>query len=66
MITDQTLNYLVNKLNDQRRDLIDFISQGSVKDFSEYQKICGVIQGLDTAKQIISDLADRMENTEDE
>jgi hypothetical protein len=66
MITDQTLNYLVNKLNDQRRDLIDFISQGSVKDFSEYQKICGVIQGLDTAKQIITDLADRMENTEDE
>ena len=66
MITDQTLNYLVNKLNDQRKDLVDFISQGSVKDFSEYQKICGVIQGLDTAKQIISDLADRMENTEDE
>jgi hypothetical protein len=66
MITDQTLNYLVNKLNDQRRDLIDFISQGSVKDFSEYQRICGVIQGLDTAKQIITDLADRMENTEDE
>jgi hypothetical protein len=66
MITDQTLNYLVNKLNDQRKDLVDFISQGSVKDFSEYQKICGVIQGLDTAKQIITDLADRMENTEDE
>ena len=66
MITDQTLNYLVTKLNDQRKDFVEFLAQGSAKEYANYQNLCGVIQGLDIAKQIITDLAERMESTEDE
>ena len=61
MIPDQTLDYIVSELDGRRIELMDFISQGSIKDFSEYQKLCGVIQGLDIAKQITTDFAKRLE-----
>lgn len=66
MNPDQTLVYIVSKLDERRTELVDFVSQGSIKDFPEYQKLCGVIQGLDTAKQIITDLAKRLETDDDE
>lgn len=66
MITDQTLGYIASKLDERRTELVEFVSLGSIKDFAEYQKLCGVIQGLDTAKQIITDLAKRLETEDDE
>jgi|APCry1669188970_1035186.scaffolds.fasta_scaffold216248_1 hypothetical protein len=63
---NQTLEYVDSKLNERRTELKDFLANGSLKDFNEYQKLCGVIQGLDYAKQIISDLANRLENNEDD
>jgi hypothetical protein len=66
VITDQTLGYIASKLDERRTELVEFISLGSIKDFFEYQKLCGVIQGLDTAKQIITDLAKRLETEDDE
>jgi hypothetical protein len=66
MITDQTLNYLITKLNERRVEIEQHLGRGVAKTQEEYQKLCGLIQGLDFAKQIIADLADRMENTEDE
>ena len=66
MITIQTFDYIVSKLDERRTELQDFLGQGAIKDFSEYQKLCGVIQGLSFAKQIVSDLAKRMETDDDE
>ena len=63
---NQTLEYVDSKLNERRTELKDFLANGSLKDFNEYQKLCGVIQGLDYAKQIISDLAHRLETHEDD
>jgi hypothetical protein len=63
---NQTLEYVDSKLNERRNELKDFLANGALKDFNEYQKLCGVIQGLDYAKQIISDLANRLENNEDD
>jgi hypothetical protein len=39
----------------------DFVASGRAEDFGEYQKICGVIRGLNLADQIINDLVQRME-----
>ena len=63
---NQTLEYVDSKLNERRNELKDFLANGALKDFNEYQKLCGVIQGLDYAKQIILDLANRLENNEDD
>ena len=56
-----TLQYIVSKLEEQRTDLQDSLGEGVAKDFPEYQKLCGIIRGLDLAKLIVTDLADRLE-----
>jgi len=63
---DKTLDYIVSKLDERRTEINEFLGQGSAKDYAEYQKLCGVIQGLDTAKQFILDLAKRLETEEHE
>jgi hypothetical protein len=63
---DQTLEYLINKIEDRRRSIEISLGDGAAKDYSNYQYSVGNIQGLLTVKYIIEDLAKRMENDEDE
>jgi len=60
------LDYLSAQIEDRRTSIEQHLGRGGAATFDEYQKLCGVIQGLDTAKQIITDLAQRMETGEDE
>ena len=59
------LDYLKSKLEDERSNIVSFLSQGTLKDIEEYRRLCGIIQGLDAAKVLISGLEKRME-TDDE
>ena len=61
MISEQAISFLISKFDERREELQDFIGQGALKDYSEYQNLCGVIQGLEFAKQCILDLAKRLE-----
>ena len=63
---DTALDYLKTKLLEERKEMEQFISQGSLKDIAEYAKLCGIIQGLDRALGVISDLANRLEHEDDE
>lgn len=65
MAHNSALDYLNSKLEEERSNVTSFLSQGTVKSFEEYHRLCGIIQGLDAAKNLISDLAKRME-TDDE
>ena len=58
--------YLHTKLDERMRDTEEFLGSGNVKDFNEYQKLCGVIQGLGHAKQLLTEVTNRMEVEEDE
>ena len=60
------LNYINSKLDERRVEIEQHLGRGVAKGFEDYQKLCGVIQGLETAKQIVADLAQRMEKDEDE
>lgn len=59
-------DYLKNKHNDRIGELSLFLSQGSIKDIAEYQKVCGLIQGLSLANEFLADLAKRLETDDDE
>jgi hypothetical protein len=59
------LEYIESKLNERREQLKETLASGVVKDYAEYQRLCGVISGLDYATQIVIDLANRLEK-EDE
>ena len=46
----------------QVKYLSETLSQGNIKSFEEYKHVCGQIQGLLTANEIIKDLAERIED----
>jgi hypothetical protein len=60
------LDYINSKLDERRTEIEQFLGRGAAKSYEEYQKLCGVIQGLEFAKQTTLDLAQRMENDADE
>ena len=60
------LDYINSKLDERRIEIEQHLGRGAAKDYSEYQKLCGIIQGLEFAKQTTLDLAQRMEKDEDE
>ena len=43
----------------------DDLAGGACPDFSQYQKLCGVIQGLALAERHLLDLADRLEKADE-
>jgi len=56
-------------LRDQiRKDLnnyADDLASGMCRTFDEYQKLCGVIQGLAQAERYIIDLAEKVEKADE-
>ena len=44
----------------------DDLAGGICRNFDEYQKLCGVIQGLAQAERYIIDLVQKLENSDDE
>jgi hypothetical protein len=62
---DDVLAYIKAKLDDRRRELETFLGKGTVKDHAEYMKVCGTIQGLGFVAEILEDLADRLETSDE-
>jgi hypothetical protein len=61
----QILAYAVKQLVEQRGTYTDAVSRGSAKDHAEYKHLCGLIQGLRQAEDIINDLVQKMEKSDD-
>lgn len=62
---DDALSHIRSKLSERKKELERFLGQGTVKDHSEYMKICGTIQGLGFADELIEDLATQMETADE-
>lgn len=58
------LQYLESKLEEERLVIIQNLIQGTLVDL-EYKRLCGVLQGLDLAKNHIRDLTKRMEQDDE-
>lgn len=63
---DQTLELLLSRIDDQRKQVLLNLGDGAAKDFASYQNMVGYIRGLSVAESLIKDLAQRMETFEDE
>jgi len=63
---DQTLELLLSRIDDQRKQVIFNLGDGAAKDYASYTNMVGYIRGLSVAESIIKDLAQRMETFEDE
>ena len=61
----QTFQYLVSEVDKLRRDQVTFLAGGGAKDFAEYRHVCGVIRGLTHAEQLVKDLVQKMEYSDE-
>ena len=59
------LEHLVQELEQKALFLKDGISLGRANSFEEYKGTCGKIQGLLEARDLIKDLMQNMENSDD-
>jgi hypothetical protein len=56
---------LRDKIRNDMNNYADDLAGGSCRTFDEYQKLCGVIQGLATAERHLLDLAEKVENSDE-
>ena len=59
------LDVLDKKISEHEQDMTAALVRGGVKDFGEYQRICGVIYGLSLARMDIQDLRQKMEHMDE-
>jgi hypothetical protein len=64
-MSSQTLQYLAKEITKLRSDQISFLAGGGAKDFAEYRHIAGVVRGLTHAEQLVNDLVQKMESSDD-
>lgn len=56
------IDALEKKINEHEERMTGSIIRGHVKDFADYQRICGIIYGLNLARLDIQELRQKMEN----
>lgn len=56
---------LRKKIREDMNNYADDCAGGACRSFEEYQKLCGVIQGLALAESHLLDLAKRVEESND-
>ena len=57
---------LRQKFRTEMNNYTDDLATGNCRSFEEYQKLCGVIQGLAIAERHVLDLKDKLENDPDD
>ena len=61
----EVLEYLIKKCQDEESRLAETLGQGLAKDHADYRHQCGIIRGLAMARQMLIDIAERMENDDE-
>jgi len=56
---------LREKLRNDMNNYADDLAGGMCRSFDDYQKLCGVIQGLATAERHLLDLLEKVENSDE-
>jgi hypothetical protein len=56
---------LREKLRTDMNNYADDLAGGACRTFDEYQKLCGVIQGLATAERHLLDLVEKVEKADE-
>ena len=59
---EKILEHLNSKLEERRKDLVEFLGDGGAKSYDHYKEMCGVIRGLLTAQSEIGDLVRKMKD----
>ena len=64
-MNENAFTYILREIDKLRGDQSVFLNGGGAKDFAEYRHVCGVIRGLTHAEQLVKDLVQKMEYSDD-
>lgn len=56
---------IVREIDKLRQEQISYLAASRADSYDEYKKICGVIRGLSLAENMINDLVQKMENSDE-
>jgi hypothetical protein len=59
------LAYIAKEIEKLKEDQAFHVASGRAADIEEYRSICGVIRGLSLAENVINDLVQKMEKSDD-
>jgi len=59
------LAYIAKEIEKLREDQAFHVASGRAAEIEEYRSICGVIRGLSLAENVINDLVQKMEKSDD-
>lgn len=59
------LDLLVQQIDEKVTGLKDWMAKGNLQSYEDYQKLCGEITGLLTARGYILDLRKNLENSDE-
>jgi len=62
---DNFARVLREKLRTDMNNYADDLAGGACRSFDDYQKLCGVIQGLATAERHLLDLVEKVEQSDE-
>lgn len=62
---DGTLKLLAEKLEEERKIILENLGDGAATDFAHYQHSAGIVRGLMIAQRHIADLAKNMEEDDE-
>jgi hypothetical protein len=61
----QALAYVAKEIQKLKQEREAYTAAGRCDTFEEYRRVCGVVQGLNYAENIIEDLVQKMEKSDD-
>lgn len=61
----KVLAHVAKEIDKLRQDNAAFLAAGRAINFDEYRHVCGVIRGLNFAENILNDLVQRLEHSDD-
>lgn len=61
----KVLAHVAKLITETRADQESFLATGRAADYAEYRHVCGIIRGLNSAEQIIKDLVQRLEQSDE-
>ena len=64
-MNENAFTYILREIDKLRGDQSVFLNGGGAKDFAEYRHVCGVIRGLTHAEQLVKDLVQKMEHSDE-
>jgi hypothetical protein len=61
----KVLAHVAKEIDRMRMENAMFLAAGRAINFDEYRHVCGIIRGLNFAENIINDLVQKMEKSDD-